>query len=363
MFTLSRYRGLALVVASVVLAMVLLDQTLRVTVGFVGRFCPDGESPTDTEVLEGTGQRISGLLAVLKRPSSDGETAFGVMLGQSTLHHGVDAEVLDENDGLPLRWVKFESYGGSLNRIRDISEMVFSSGLRPHTTLFCINPSMLVGFNFETGHRMMLRTERQFRRKWSWVYDNQLVINHLARIACHHTKLALFQSFGFNFSALYRASQSPWKPRSREGRHSESAEELARGLEQYREFGCFDPGRYSPENSNARSLVRMICAARQAGSKAAIILLPEHSLLRGSIPPEAIRCLENLNRANFPDDPVPIYDLRDRIADNLFYDLIHPGRDAVRPISILVGACVHDALSGHPSPERFRKHTDPMLPE
>jgi hypothetical protein len=134
----------------------------------------------------------------------------------------------------------------------------------------------------------------------------------------------------------------------------ESAAERAERLELAQVLGWFDPGRYSPETPNSRALVELIREGRATGAKVGIILMPEHSLFRTRCPAEAGECFAKINRINFPDDPVPVYDLRDRIADDLFRDLLHPGVDAVEPISIPVGESVRDLLSGHPSPERLR---------
>ena len=122
----------------------------------------------------------------------------------------------------------------------------------------------------------------------------------------------------------------------------------------YRKLGFFEPERYRPDSSNARTLVKLIRESRKRGAKVCIVLMPESSAFRRQVPVQGERRFAEINRLSFPDDPVPIYDLRDRISDDMFTDVVHPNVDAMRPISMLVGRCVGDLLSEHPSPERVR---------
>ena len=135
-------------------------------------------------------------------------------------------------------------------------------------------------------------------------------------------------------------------PRKRLAPEAPAAQE--KRLEMYQKLGFFEPGRYRPDSSNALSLVKLIRASRKRGAKVCIVLMPEHSAFRTRVPTAGARCFAEINRINFPDDPVPVYDLRDRVSDDMFVDVVHPGVDAMTPISILVGQCVRDLLSGHP---------------
>src|SRR5262249_52307255 len=93
------------------------------------------------------------------------------------------------------------------------------------------------------------------------------------------------------------------------------------------------------------SLVEIVQSSRDRGAKVAIILLPEHSLFRRLIPPEAVRCFDEINQTYFPDDPVSIYNLRDRLSDDLFHDTDHASVDGAEPVSEMVGECVHDFVT------------------
>ncbi|MGP0068108.1 MAG: hypothetical protein ACLQGP_31490 [Isosphaeraceae bacterium] len=355
MFRLSRYRGVALVVAAILLALGLLDLSLTAAVGFTGRFLPNREEPQDESAFTLAGGRISEVLSLPARPGIGTETPLGVVLGLSSMRYAVDFGILAENDGLPLRWLNLGGWGRSINRICAISELLFLSDLRPNTVVICMNPYMLVGHDFGIERAETLKRTGNVIKPWIWVYDNRLVVNHLFRLAWHRAKVALFRWFEFGFPALYPAQRAPFEPEQLSWRRSAVSEkELPQAVDYFLRRGWFDAGRYTPDSSNGRSLVELVRENRARGAKVCIILMPEHSLLRGNTPLQALRCLEAINRANFLGDPVPVYDLRDRIPDPWFGDLDHVGFDARRPISIQVGECLRDFLSGHSAPDRFR---------
>ena len=91
----------------------------------------------------------------------------------------------------------------------------------------------------------------------------------------------------------------------------------AQRLELYRKLGFFEPERYRPDSSNARTLVKLIRGSRKRGAKVCIVLMPESSAFRRQVPVQGERCFAEINRLSFPDDPVPIYALRDRSHANL----------------------------------------------
>ena len=118
MFRLSRYRGVALVVAAILLALGLLDLSLTAAVGFTGRFLPNREEPQDESAFTLAGGRISEVLSLALGEAGIGtETPLGVVLGLSSMRYAVDFGILAENDGLPLRWLNLGGWGRSINRI------------------------------------------------------------------------------------------------------------------------------------------------------------------------------------------------------------------------------------------------------
>ncbi len=350
MIQISRYRGLAVVLVALGLMLVLLDVGLSATVGFTGRFLPDGESATDSSVFKAVWARIVPLLLPGER--SDPAKPLGLLFGQSTLGAGIDARLLDEADGLPIRWANLHGWGGSINRTRDLVNLAFISGLKPDVVLFCVNPYMLIGHDFEKEHRLVAERDHRSFKRWIWTYDNKVVMNHLVQHAMLQARIGLLKTFRYGFLSLY-PMESAGPPRPREKLANLTPAEMDRRIQDARRLGWSDPAEYSPDNSNSRSLIGMVRKSRAQGAKVAIILMPEYSAFREMIPPEGVRCFDEINRRNFPDDPIPIYNLRDRIPDELFLDPDHASVDAMAPISKMVGACVRDLLSGHPDPQHL----------
>lgn len=354
MISLSRYRGPAAVVLGLLAAIVLVDVGLTATIGFAGRYLPNGESPTDDMVFRATWAKVVQVFAPTEGTAAGGTPApYGVMFGQSPLGAGVDAALLEEADGLPIHWYNLHGWGGSLNATRDLAELAYASDMKPDVVLICVAPYMLVGHPFEKEHREIMRREGKLLKPWIWTYDNRHVVNHMARRIWMRTRLWLLKTFDFGFLTLYPPAEDQRKTR-RARLPSLSPDRMAARVEEYRPLGWYDARSYSVDSSNGRSLVEIVRMSRDRGAKVAVILLPEYSLFRKRIPPEGVRCFDDINRAYFPDDPVPIYNLRDRLSDDLFLDPDHASVDGMGPISTMVGECVHDFLTRQPGAAKGR---------
>jgi len=354
MLQLARYRGPTVVIAGLLVWLVVLDIALTSAVGFTGGWLPNSELPTDSGVFLVTGGRLSGIRAQPEPVGLGTEKPFGVFLGQSSLGATVESDVVEQQDGLPLRWLNLHGWGSSVNLVRDVAELLFLSDLKPNIVVFAINPFMLIGIDFPTQHAFLAEEEGKNLKKWIWIYNNRAPVNHGCRVLMHRIKLGLCRRFGFDFRALYPAKPDPWKTSPRTRLAPDSPAQQAVRLEHFRKLGWFEPGRYSPESTSSRALVDLVRESRARGAKVGIILMPEHSAMRKRVPAEGARCFAEINRINFRDDPVPVYDLRDSISDDLFVDVVHPGVDGTRPASTLVAQCVRDILSAHPAPEKLR---------
>ncbi len=358
MVQLSRYRGIAVVIGSLLITWTIVDLALTGLVGFTGRWLPHAEVPTDSQVYQVTGARISSMLLHPEPVGVGTSSPLGVLFGQSSLGASVDSKVLEEHDGLSMRWLNLHGWGSSINLMTDVTELFFLSRLRPNVVVIAINPFMLIAADFPTQHALLAKQEGKRLKPWIWFYNNRYVLNHGSRLLTHRIKLGLCRMFGFSLRAIFPAQPELAAPGPRKRLPAESPAARAERLAWYQKFGWYDPGSYSPDSSNARSLVEVVRMSREIGAAVCIVLMPEHSAQRKKTPGEAIRCLAEINRINFPDHPVPVYDLRDAVADDLFVDVVHPGIDAMTPVSILVGRCVQDLISGRPAPERIQTHLD-----
>jgi hypothetical protein len=355
MFELTRYRGLATVGAGILVAMGVADISLTLMLGFIGRWLPHGEYPTPSEVFARTGELIAGVMQAPEKVGIGTDIQLGVLLGQSGLGAAADTKVLTERHGAPIRWLNLHGWGSSIHGIHDVYDLIRIGGLKPNIVVLAINPFMLVGDTIHDSHPYLIKKQGKRLKPWVWIYNNRRLLNDGVRIALHHLKLELCQTFGFGLSALYPPYPDPWhRPSGPRRADQESAEERAERLEYDEHLGWFDATRYSPESSNSRALVEIVREARRAGAKVCIILLPEHSAFRDRIPPEAVSCFAEINRINFAEDPVPVYNLRKRLSDEQFSDLQHVSVRAMEQISIVIANCVRDCLSGHSAPESFR---------
>jgi hypothetical protein len=350
MVDLSRYRGIAIVGAGLVVAFCLVDISLTAMLGFVGEWLPYGEHPSPDDSFARTGELLTGVALSPQKVGIGTEVTLGVLLGQSTLGAAVDTKVLAEHDGAPIHWLNLHGWGASVNGIHDVYDLVPISGLRPNVVVIAMNPFMLVGIPLRDKHPYFIKKEGKKLKPWSWIWNNRTLVNEGLRINVHYLKIELCRAFGYGLSALYPAYPDPWhRPFNKRREVPESAKERAESLEYSEHVGWFDASRYAPGSSNSRALIDIIQVARCAGSKVCIILLPEHSELRKRIPPEAVGCLAEINRLDFAADPVPVYDLRERLNDDQFSDVLHVHSRSMEPFSVMIADCVRDWLSGHPS--------------
>jgi hypothetical protein len=362
MVQFSRYRGLALVLLGLAISLAVIDGTLTVTLGPIGRFLPGGEEPTDTEVYSAVGGRISWILDLPRCPGIGGDRPLGVLFGQSTLGAGVDPLILEELEtaqgGSAMCWVNLHGWGGSINKITPLADLFLASGLKPDVAVLAINPYMLVGHRFDAVTRHLAEKENKRWRPYLWIYNNRFIANHLLREAALRVKIGLMRQLHVDFRVMFPAAQESWT--SHKGRPLPEFTTVmqAERAEYARAIGWFDAEQYALDSSNARALVRIIRKLRELGSRVCIVLMPEHSGMRAQIPARAVECLSEMNRADFPNAPVPVYNLRDRMKDCVFRDFDHLGYEGCVFTTCLVGQCVRDLLSERPDPERLLKGLD-----
>ena len=102
---------------------------------------------------------------------------------------------------------------------------------------------------------------------------------------------------------------------------------LRRGLRgEVRDKGWYEGANYSTQGQNARALVDIVRQARGRGIEPVIVLLPESSPMRASIPVEAMGSLRAVLRGAFGLGSPAVVNLRDSIPDAQFHDNVHPRR-------------------------------------
>lgn len=347
MFEISRFRALALVLASVLAALAALDLATSATVGSLARFLPHDEVPTDRRAIETVGGRLAAVVA--DRRGAAVSEPLGVLLGQSTLMNGVDPLVLDEHDGMPVRWVNLAGVGGSIHRINDLVDLLDFSGLKPEFAVVAINPFFLAGTPYAVGHDVRRRAAGPLKtaiKEASWLLDNRTLANYLTRLADDRARMALFRRFGLGGDVLFRPDPARYLAHPLATSIYFTAEQMRTRLEYDRAIGWFDPRRYTPEAGDAVALVRLIRHLRDSGARTCLVLMPEHSTFRAQSPPEARRCLDDLLDRDFRDDPVPVIDLEDKLPDTAFFDLDHLDPGGRAECSRMLGERLREQFAG-----------------
>jgi hypothetical protein len=345
LISIARCRGPLFVLVGLVIALGVADQLMKATLGSTARWLAGKEYPADRRVVAHAGERLAGIVGRGKTPGR-----VGLLLGQSTLEAGIDPAVLDAEAGLPLRWLNLYGVGGSINKIDDIAELVFASGLRPEVVVFAINPYMLVGIDYGRVRASERTNSGNWIKPWVWTLENRLVFNHVVQTAIHRARLALIKASGQGIDAMYPAAADPWAVIYPQHVAHRDASGLRSRMDYDRSIGWLDPANYNVTNSNATTLVKLVRRFRDEGTKVVIVLMPERSIFREAMPKEALDCLATINRDEFPGRPVPIVSLVDQVPDPLFLDLDHLDPEGRALCSKLVARRLHELISREPAP-------------
>ncbi len=321
MADLTRFRGPAAALGGILAALVAVDLLLTVAVGRTARWLPAGEIPADRWIVSNVGARLAGMVRASAPGGPEAGSRFGLLLGQSTMLVGVDAEALEADDGRGLKWVNLSGLGGSTVKIAELADLVFLSGLRPEAVVLGINPYMLVGLNY-ANLRDTTRTAASPIKRWVWTWENRSIFSHLVQVTIFRLRVGLLREFGLGLEALFRPDPEFRTLVPAAGvRHS--AQELENRLDLDRRLGWLDARHYRPDGPQASALSEMIRGFLERGAEVYVVLMPERSMLRHRIPEVARDAIRAAVRDASPGAPVPLIDLEDRVPDELFFDLDH----------------------------------------
>jgi hypothetical protein len=97
-----------------------------------------------------------------------------------------------------------------------------------------------------------------------------------------------------------------------------------------------------------QALRRLLRECRAHGIRAALFFMPEHSVLRGWYPPEALRQVREYLATTQQEHGVPLFDTRAWMADDAFVDFCHMHPGGARAFSARFGReVVRPLLRGH----------------
>ena len=360
MFDLARLRGLVAAAAAVLLAMGCCSLLARAAAGGRPAWLAGGDSTIEGGQDAVVGGRIAGVRQQQRRqPGSASD--LGILLGSSAVGMDLDPKILDAEagDGLPARWLSLYANGANLEDIRDLADLIFGSGLRPKLLVLGIHPGLLARSDdyltdpttldlallkgeLAAGHLRMAKAELESLSAipLNLAFPNRTRISHRLRGLVADAKRNLFAWGGMGVEALYRPDPDPWSVRllvedkqaegdiDAEGRKA-TVRDMAEGpmreglLGQVKDKGWSNPAAYPAGGANALAMIAAIREARARGIEVLVLLLPERSTLRATMPPESMDCVRDALRRGFGDAAPAVIDLREALPDAMFHDSLH----------------------------------------
>ncbi len=270
------------------------------------------------------------------------------------LEAGADAKV-------PAHWLSLSANGANMADLKDLAELLFESSLHTKLLVLGLHPGLLARSDDYLSDRMTLDTEG-FRKEVAskhiiqakeelealsvvlvnLAFPNRTRVSNQIRGLASKAKRRMFAAIALDVEALYPADPNPWAVRllvedaaepereaNAEGRTA-TVRDQAEGpmreglLGPVKDKGWSSPECYSSDGTNARALIDLIREARERGTEVVVMLLPESSSLRESIPPVAMQSLREALERGFGADSPLVVDLRASLSDDLFHDSIHP---------------------------------------
>jgi hypothetical protein len=305
---------------------------------------PESDSTTDVTTFWSIGSQLAGVLRDSGgRAVVEPHERLGALLGSSTLECSVDPALLEtESKGRPIRWLSLTGPGVNAGDLERMGRLLLRSGLRPDITVFVMSPGVLaqtdsflsdpVAFDLAAvrrhlaeRHPMLAKEEAEsiLLAPWNRAFPNRTRVSHWLRTSLFQARLDLFAKMGYGVAHVFAPRHNPWLVSTWTQKQHAAPDFLETQMKGWRGKGWFNRASYSPDGPEMRNFLRLIRTLCDAGSEVVIVLVPESSRLRNSIPPAAVNSLATaLNRAFGPTAP-PVLNLRDAIPDPLFFDLVH----------------------------------------
>jgi hypothetical protein len=364
-FDLSRYRGVAIVAASVVVTFVGMHYVFGLAFGARAERILPSQRPLGLELYAKNWSRIAALDRMHRRGQLAPDTRLGIVIGNSATQSGIQRRILDVYATAANRWFVLTSAGMSFENLESLTKPVFFCGLKPSVVVMGVHPQMLVGegyFAEEAPARTLPvvgRRKRQLEKRWTveralraipgvppllnllgahWVVKNRGDVAYYLRTRAYDLRLTVFRAAAVSAEALFIPATEPWDDEPLWWWQADAPSDEFADLQTdfWRKHGHFKAENYAPDGRQARSFVRMIRAYRELGAKVYIVLLPLRSPARALVPANARPCLLKAIGDAFPDDPPEIIDAETKIPDEYFADAAHLSGIGAERLSRLV---------------------------
>jgi hypothetical protein len=282
-----------------------------------------------------------------------------VILGLSNVGMAVPLKTVSEQVGLPCRYLGLAGAGVGMPGVAEQAKLLLDSDLRPDLVILGIGPNQLVDTRPKPGgltptfldslRRGQFRDAAVALRAWFWFFSRRPDVSMMADAALLDARASLFRVSDVHLPGSEVDHRGPWREMLRPITVEHFSEDTLRQEEQFFEgLGAYDLETYNKASQAPATLVRLIREFRARGAAVVVALMPEHSRMRRRMPPKALDVIKASWRQAFDEDIPPVLDLRDKIEDADFVDLVHLNQRGAALCGRLIGAKMKDYLPSRP---------------
>jgi hypothetical protein len=312
-----------------------------------------------TGFLEDSRQRVEAAIQEYKEGKIDANDYLCAFVGISNVREGIDLRVIAERSGVHCRYLGLAGAGLAIPGAAQQAEVLLTSELRPDLVIVGIGPHQMLDTKPKPGsqelgalgylRRIDLRNMAIVMRGWIWVFSRRLDISLALDDAILNMRASLFRALHVQLKQPDGGLRDPWRGMIKAmGRDHYSEATLREELQFFESLGAFDPETYAAAKKAPATLVRVVKQFRNRGATVVVLLMPEHSRLRGRMPENITRFVKTPLRDAFPDAPPPVLDLRDAVDDEGFVDMAHLNAKGSAQCSRLLAAEIRHFLPHHP---------------
>lgn len=291
-----------------------------------------------------------------------------VIMGLSSQREAAELSILNQLDGIDARYLGLCGAGPSLSTIKDQCSALFSSDLKPDLAVIGINLHLQVDPLVISKIRPVVHETEQSKslipilspllkgdlrkaygqtRERAWFHVRRRDVSIEVKEKLYIVNNMLLTLFGTTNGNSTDDLTSPWREMIHIGFPAKaSSSTFTTQIQSYTNRGLFDVHSYEPQNiaREHQALNDIISTMQARGTKVMIILMPEHSLLRKSIPDVAMTRLEDDLLKTFGNKAPQIINMRDALPDEDFSDIAHVNSSGRKMFSKLIAPILAEQM-------------------
>lgn len=269
----------------------------------------------------------------------EADKPLAVIIGLSSASEGIGLKTLDEEDGVSCRYLGLCGGGRNMEDIARYARPLLASDLKPDLVVLAISPFHLVdppsGFRQGFVERLHHAFVPEILGLWFWTRRGD--VSYALKLLLVDARMRMFQFFDVR---LRETELDPWREMIKMDLPASVSEAaLHAKIEQYGLRGYYDGEVYSRSHDQAATLIELIGQFRARRADLVIVLMPEHSALRGRMPTEAMKALLDPLKTLEGNMP-PVFNFRDAIEDGGFMDISHMNDTGLAQFSSLLAKTV-----------------------